>query len=214
MKIIISHNIYNTVEPLKHTIEIEKSIFPKAEIYVSSNGVKNIDIKNVNFRFHIKNLGWALGAFNTMIDSIKFATESTEGDILLFSHDDVEICNSNKVLYLINKIYSGEYDVVVRSHEGDYYMEGHPYYMIESVLFNFKKAKEIFKSIPIIFNLPISYTKRTGPNGTPCIEMKFAELIKDLKILELPFKENVREETDMGFINIWSVPGNGGKERY
>lgn len=147
MQICFAHNVYDRIQSLKKTIEIEKSYFPDAKIFVAYNN-KAIEkelfaIEGVKYFFFPESTH-KIGCTNGAIHSIKMALE-TMPDVIIFTHDDVFIKNIDIVKHHIENIKRGV-DFIGRS-PANLPDIGTDYVMMEAMFFSYLGARNIYAEI-------------------------------------------------------------------
>lgn len=203
MKTVFCYNVFDNVEKLQQTIETHHSLFPTALHIVASNGVDTLptvpSTAHVVFYKWGENQGWQLGALNGMIRSIQLACTllpDIESYTIFFSHDDVRICNFQKVRQYKEEIESGKTDVVLRSYIGARRVANTRYYMFESFLISGAVAKQAFTSLKLITTIPCDAF------NAPCPEMVLGEILRTVNVNEINFEQNCdMQENEMGYFH-------------
>lgn len=147
MEICFAHNVYDRAQSLKKTIEIEKSYFPDAKIFVAYNN-KAIEkelfaIEGVKY-FYFPESTHKIGCTNGAIHSIKMALEVMP-DVIIFTHDDVYIKDINIVKHHLENIKKGA-DFIGRS-PANLPDIGNDYVMMEAMFFSYVGARNIYSEI-------------------------------------------------------------------
>lgn len=147
MKISFAHNVFDRPHRLKKTIEIERSLFPFSKIYVAYN---NREIEqyfeifagmNVKF-FYFGQPTHKIGCVNGAYFSVSLALKD-EPDVIVFSHDDVYISNSEIFKMNLNQLSKG-YNFIGRI-PGNLPDIGTEYMMMEAMFFSKEGARKIYK---------------------------------------------------------------------
>lgn len=147
MNIVFAHNVYNRFITLRNTILIEKKYFPDSNVSVAYNGdfinifykINDICFKKFNEKTH------KIGCVNGCIISIQNLLDK-DFDVLIFSHDDVYINESNVAIVKenIDDIVNNKYDIICR--KPDNKELGHKYYMMEVFFISKKAVIDIFNN--------------------------------------------------------------------
>jgi len=196
--IIYCMNVYDDIYNLKKNIDVVNKEFSFPSIFIASNGIKELhSYDNVNFKYWGENQGWQLGALNSTIQSLKFASESIENyndSIVVFSHEDVIPFNLVKIKKYIEEL--NNYDLIVREHNGRWSLPGISYYMLEDFIFN-GTYLQFFKKAQIVNSLVHNSA-----------EMTFGTIMNSIfqkdKIYKIKFDTGSKklEENEMGFIHL------------
>lgn len=149
MKVAFAHNVFDRFRTLKETIEVERKVFPDADIFVACNSRKNDEffnqIENLYIKYYLETPEHKIGCVNGLLLSCNMALEK-EFDVLIFSHDDVRITSGDVLMNHVNDVYSGNTDIVYRNPQ----WIGENYAMMEATIMNRKAVETLFSEIVLL----------------------------------------------------------------
>jgi hypothetical protein len=147
MNLIFAHNSHNRPKALINTINLEKGKFPDAKFYVAITQDGNISEERLN-EVRVDKIirtigaGWQLGCVNCFYSVVSKICEDYEDGIIIFSHDDVQMVNSDVVNTRIQEMIEKNLSFIARRPSIDVF--GENYYMMECVYLRISHVKKAF----------------------------------------------------------------------
>jgi len=213
-----AHNVIDkakNIKQLKDTIAKNREFFPDAPAYIaffSNDKEYKLDLsslENVKTRYGGPNTGHKAGCFNGMFTAMHLAfDDSKDGDIVIFSHEDVSIQRIDLLQPYLKKLQDGAYSIIVRKPA---WIDESTYIMFDTLLIRIgDDTRGMFNSMQWLNNekeLPFF-------GSSYCPEMNFGKylykrlFIKPGAILEIPYPAPTWGKQNHGFYHI------GGREDY
>lgn len=146
MDLYIAHNTHNRPNTARETINKDLVLKPKHTLMVvtsdggSSNSFKSDSVDELI----INGIGHQVNCVNAFYKSVSTLANMAHDGVIIFSHDDVQMVNSEIVLSNINELIEKDLSYIVRNpiNWGE-----EDYFMMEIVYLRIKYIKEIFKPI-------------------------------------------------------------------
>lgn len=146
MDIFFAHNSHNRPKTLINTVNAEKNVFPNAKFFLSVTQNGTITESVIGQQENVTTIptngnGWQLGCINCFYSSISKICETYDDGIIIFSHDDVYLKDSDVVKANIALMIEQDLSYIVRRPDKYY---GENYFMMEVVYLNIKHVKKMF----------------------------------------------------------------------
>lgn len=213
-KICFAHNVTFREKPVRHTISIEKELFPNATFCIASDGDSFIFDEGIDFEVYGPPQGHKVGCVNSAWHALKMALRQ-DADIICFSHDDIYISDAAQMIKCVDLLKNG-YEFVGRQHRGvcSYTAETSPeyfdkYIMIENFMLTRQLAQRIVENVtPFPPNRPDLLP--VDCRQSPCCEIAFGQsVLKNTeKAFLFSFIHNHFDRTnEMGYYHVGNPRG-------
>jgi hypothetical protein len=208
------HNTFNRPKQvIRHSL-IEKELYPDCKHLIVYNNPKIIfeEINDITYFYFGDNKKHKAGSINSVYSGLKYLLENnniTDNDIIVFSHDDIYLCNNDKFSYYINMMK--QYDFISRRVIDNKHVPDNCifYIMMESFLIKPNLARVLTENY--IYNEINEEDLLKDKLNSYSPEMNFGKdiLSNTDKYFLIDINENVYGENDLGYFHIKNERGSG-----